>query len=189
MADVLTGIPKEASKGAGGISVAYIAFLSDVTGATASEGVASFASDAGVWKKFVFGKQAGSNFTYTPVGDIPSGTIFYDDLATFIFRKNQTSKRNEMKVLGRNELVVIINDNNAPQTTTGDCSVGDLYIIGLAVCGSEGGAEISGGGGVTGAQLGEANQLTIAIAMREAFPPLSITEADYLLVVAGSAVT
>lgn len=189
MADALVGIPKETSKGAGGIYVVYAAMLSDVTGVTVTDGVASFGSAAGSWKKYILGKQAGSNFTSTPVADIPSGSIFYDQLLTMVFKKNQVSKRNEMKVMGRNELVFIINDNNAPQSLTGDCTVGELYFIGATYCTNEGGAELNGGGIATGAQLGEPNNMTMTFGVRETFPPLAISEANYLEVVAGTEIT
>ena len=185
----LTGIPKETSKGSGGIMEVWITELANLTGdTTIVDGVASMHTAAGVWKLYVLGKEAGSNFVYTANGDVAAGTIEYDDVLTMIFKRNQVSKRNELKVLGQSELVCVINDNNAPQSLTGDCRVGQTYVIGLPVCTNVGGAELRSGVGSTGTQLAESNNLTITIGVKETIPPPAISEADYLLIRAGSAV-
>lgn len=186
MSTLLNGIPKETSKGSGGIYTVYITELSNVTGATASAGIASFASDAGVWKRYVLGKEAGSNFVSNETSDIAAGTVQYENLLTMIFKRNQVSKRNELKVLAQNELVFIVNDNNV--STTG-CSVGNLYVCGLEICVNPGGADVASAVIATGSQLAEANNMTITLRALETNPPLAISEADYALVVAGSAVT
>jgi len=189
MATALSGIGKETSKGSGGIYEVYCTELANVSGATAAAGIASFASDAGVWSRYVLGKEAGSNFVSNGASDIAAGTIQYEQVLTMIFKKNQVAKRNELKVLGQSELVFVVNDNDAPQTATGSCTIGDLYICGLETCTNPGGAEMITSVISTGSQLSEANNMTINLSVKETFPPLAITEADYLLIRAGSAVT
>lgn len=183
----LTGIPKEDSKGSGGILVAYGCLLSDITGTTsASNGIATFHCGANKFKKYVLGKEAGSNFTYTMTGNITNGTNECDDVLTMIFKRNQVSKRNEVMVLAQQETVWVINDN-CRQSLTGDCTIGDLFVIGLAVCVNPGGAELRTAVGATGAQLADGNLLTVTIGVKETQAPLAITTADYLKIVAGTA--
>lgn len=185
----LTGIPKEDSKGSGGLMVCYGALLSDLTGTTSGNtatGMASFHCGAGSFKKFVLGKEAGSNFTYTMTGNIANGTNECDDVLTMIFKRNQVSKRNEVMVLAQQETVWVINDN-CRQTLTGDCTIGDLFVIGLPVCINAGGAELRTAVGATGGQLADANNLTITIGVKETQVPFAISTADYLKIVAGTA--
>lgn len=186
MATSLVGIPRETAKTAGGIISVYITELSNVTGASVADGIGSFASDAGVWKQFVLGKESGSNFISTQTGNVANGTQQYEQVLTSIFKRNQVSKRNELKVLGKYELVAVINDNDIPATGG---TVGNLYIIGLEVENCVGGCDVTTGVMGTGAQFADANGMTLTIRALETMPPLGISEADYALIVAGSAVT
>lgn len=183
----LTGIPKESGKGSGGILVCYGALLSELTGSTtASNGEATFHAPAGAFKKFVLGKEAGSNFVSTMTGSVANGTNSYDDVLTMIFKRNQVSKRNEAKVLAENETVWVINDNSQ-RNPTGDCTIGNLYVIGLPVCINPGGCEARTIVMNTGAQLADANNMTVTVGVMETIPPLSVSDATYLAIVAGEA--
>lgn len=185
----LTGITKETSKGSGGVYEVWIGFLEGITGTTVSDGIVDFYAPAGHFKRYVVAKQAGSVFNYTETSDIATGSVLYDSTMTMIFRKNQVSKRNELKVMAKNELVVIVVDNNAPQSLTGSCTVGDIYCQGFAYCTNLGGAEVTSAEGTTGAQLGEGNTLTISTTVQETNPPLAITEENLLKIRNGQEVT
>jgi len=183
----LTGISKENGKGSGGILVCYGALLSDITGSTtASNGEAVFHASAGAFKKFVLGKEAGSNFVSTATGNVANGTNEYDQVLTMIFKRNQVSKRNELKVLAEQETVWVINDN-CQANPTGSCIQGNTYVIGLPVCINSGGVELRTGVMSTGAQLADANNMTITLGVKETMPPLGCSEATYTAIVAGTA--
>lgn len=186
---VLSGIPRETSKSAGGILEVYVTEFSNISGATTANGIASFGTEAGVWSLYVLGKEAGSNFVSNGTTDVAAGTTQYEQLLTMIFKRNQVSKRNELKVLAQNELVFIVNDNDAPKSVTGDCTIGNTYIIGLAICNNTGGADVSSSVQATGSQYAEANNMTITLRALETHPPLAISDDDYVLIKAGNALT
>lgn len=187
MADTLSGIPKESGKGSGGILVCYGALLSDLSGTTtAADGIATFHAPAGAFKKYVLGKEAGSNFVFNGNGNVANGTVEWDDVLTMIFKRNQVSKRNEAKVLAEQETVWVINDN-AQANPTGSCIQGNTYVIGLPVCINSGGCEMRSIVGATGAQLADANNMTVTIGVKETMPPLGVDEATYDAIVAGDA--
>lgn len=183
----LTGIPKDDIKGVGGIYTAYACLLSDITGTTTqTDGVADFHAGADVFKKYVLPKESGSNFVYTQTGDLTNGTSIWDDVFTMIFRRNQVSKRNEAKVLAEQETVWVIMDNTQA-TSSGSCSMGNTYVIGLPICLNQGGVEARTIVGTTGAQSGEGNLMTVTVGVNEHQPPLGISETTWNAIVAGEA--
>lgn len=187
---VLTGIPRDSVKGTGGIMEVYICLLSDIgTGVTMSSGTCSaLGTQAGVWKKFVLGKEAGSNFVSTLAGNVANASNTYEQVLTMIFKRNQVSKRNELKALAQNELVAVINDNSYSNVDD-DGQVGNLYIIGLQLGKSVGGCDVTSGVIATGAQPADVNNMTIVLRALESYPPLSVSSSDYALIKAGSAVS
>lgn len=183
----LTGIPKEDGKGSGGLLVCYGALLSDITGTTtATDGIATFHASAGAFKKYVLGKEAGSNFQSIGTGNVANGTNEWDNVLTMIFKRNQISKRNEAKVLAEQETVWVIMDN-CIESQTGSCSNGTKYVIGLPVCLNAGGAEMRTITINTGAQLVDANNMTVVIGVKETQPPLGVDEDTWDAIVAGTA--
>jgi hypothetical protein len=193
MPTLLTGIPRESGKGSGGLLSLYITELSNLTGSTpsASAGIATITSPAGVWKKFVLGKESGSNFTSTLAASAANNSIVYNQVVTSIFKRNQVAKRNELKVLAQNELVCVISDNNniaSSGVTSGATVYGDLYIIGLPIENCAGGCDVTGAVSTTGAQFADANNMTLTITAIETFPPLSISAGDFYKIANGLAV-
>lgn len=186
MADVLAGFSRETMKSQGGTYTVHIALLPSITGVTsASSGVLTFHCGASAFKHFVLSKESGSVFTSTEAGNVANGTVQYEQVFVANFRRNQVAKRNEMKVLGRNELVMIINDNDIPSTGG---TVGNLYAVGFVVDNDFGGVDTTAGVITTGGQFADANSMQITLRALESHPPLSITAADYAKVVAGTAV-
>ena len=92
-------------------------------------------------------------------------------------------------VMAKNEMVVIINDNAAPQNTSGETDMGNLYILGLAYSVNQGGAEIRTGVGSTGAQFADSNNLTITIGVKENDGPFAISPACLTAIRAGGAIS
>ncbi|MFW6310772.1 MAG: hypothetical protein ACOC1K_00900 [Nanoarchaeota archaeon] len=185
MSTNLTGIPRETCKGAGGLLNVYITEFSNISDVSVSNGVASFSSDAGVWKKYVLGKESGSEFTSTGSADVAAGTKpIYENTLTMIFKRNQVSKRNELAVMGECELVAVISDNDFQTGATN----GNLYIIGLENGVDAGGADVTAPVLSTGTQLGESNTMTIVIRALEAHPPYAIDTTTYTNIVEGNAV-
>lgn len=191
---ILTGIPRESTKGVGGILEAYICLLSDIatgaTGFTMLSGVCSgLGTQAGVWKHFVVGKEAGSNFVSTLTGNIANASNTWEQVLTLIFKRNAVSKRNELKILAQNEIVCVISDNATSDVSGSDARVGNLYIIGLPLGKSVGGCDVTSGVVASGAQFADSNSLTVVIRAQESYSPLAISEADYALIKAGSALS
>jgi hypothetical protein len=190
---LLTGIPRETTKGSGGLLSLYITELSNLTGSTpsANAGIATFTCPAGAWKKFVLGKESGSNFTSTLAASAANNSIVWNQVLTAIFKRNQVAKRNELKVLAQNELVCVISDNNniaSTGATSGATTYGDLYIIGLPIENCMGGCDVTGAVSATGAQFADANNMTLTITAVETFPPLSISAGDFYKIANGLAV-
>src|ERR1035437_72487 len=135
MATLLSGIPVETGKGSGGLYTVFITELTNVpaSGVTFTSGVVKIKTSAGVWKQYVLAKEAGSTFTSVYTGNVANGTGEYANSLTMIFRRNQVSKRNELKVLANSPLVVVVLDN-ITTTLTGDCTISTSYVFGLPFC-------------------------------------------------------
>ena len=184
MASLLNGIAKETCKGSGGVFVAYITELANVSGASITNGVASFSAVAGVFKKFVLGKEAGSNFVSTHTGDVAAGTNIFEHILVANFKRNQIAKRNELKTMACNELVVVFMDSDFDSTGTS----GNTYVMGLEVKNNVGGADVTTSTISTGASLAESNALSITLRSLETQPILGIAYEDWEDIVAGNAV-
>lgn len=171
---VLSGISKEEIKGAGGIRRVWLAMHTALTGYSVTEatGEANFSSAAGAFKEFVLGKESGSNFAETGTGNPGAGSIQYEQILTAIFKKNQVSKRNEMKVLGEELTVAIIEDNN-----------GEIFLYG-----GENGMDMTSGVRASGSQYAESNNMTVTLRGLERVPAPAVSDADYSLIKSGTAV-
>lgn len=172
MSNILSGIPREAVKGQGGIKRVFLAKFEDVTNKVVTAGVASFSVPAGAFKEFNFGKESGSNLAETTTGDPAAGTTSTEQILTMIFRRQDVNKRNEAKILAKSELIGVVEDNN-----------GEIYVIGL-----DNGLDMTSGAGGTGSAYAESNNLTVTLRglEREASP--SLEAADYTAVKNGTAI-
>ena len=193
MATLFIGIPRELAKDSGGLYEVYITELANVpqTGVTInySTGIAHFKCAAGMLKRFTLGKEAGSDLIVTTTNNLTNGTTETDTVLKMIFKRNQVTKRNEARILSANEMVVVIVDNASPISTTGSTSVGNTYVIGLQYGVNQGGAELRTNVSASGAQFADANNMTVTVGCKETHVPFGISEADLLLIRAGSALT
>ena len=123
---VLTSIPRQASKGIGGLKYVLLANFSDVTVVTdTSTGYTTFfAADGSTaitpvntpFKKFVMTKES-SDFNVTGTGNVPAGTTAYAHVLKLIFARNEAAKRNAVKIMGNSELVAVaVTRNEDPST-------------------------------------------------------------------------
>jgi hypothetical protein len=188
MATLLAGIPRETLKSVGGIMEVYVTELGNISGTTTvTNGVAAFHTNgAAMFKKYVLSKDGGSKFGSVQTGNIANGTNSYENTVTLVFKRNQVSKRNELKVMAANELVAVVNDNDVANISTTGGTVGNLYVIGLQFNNNVGGCDVTSGTMDTGALFGDANSLTILMRALESTPPLGISVADYAKIKAGT---
>ena len=101
----LTAIPRQATKGVGGLKHVLLANYSEVHIDTdCSSGLTTFyLADASTlitpentpFKKFVMTKES-SNFDVTGTGNVPAGTTSYAHVLKMVFAKNESVKRNAL---------------------------------------------------------------------------------------------
>ncbi len=112
---ILTSIPKNSDKGIAGLCYVLLANFSDVIVTVDPSGNTTFAdSDASIgvaFTKFVMTKET-SNFTVTGTGTPTAGTTAYNQVLTLVFAKNEAIKRNQVKVMGKSELIAVAVDRN-----------------------------------------------------------------------------
>jgi hypothetical protein len=112
----LANIPRQASKGIGGLKYVLLANYADITTTTdSSSGYVTFQlADASTtitptnspFKKFTMTKES-SDFTVTGTGNIPAGTTAYAHVLKMVFAKNEAAKRNAVQIMGNSELVAV----------------------------------------------------------------------------------
>ena len=126
----------------GGIKTIYVQAI-NATGSVNTNGsglVTGFTptSVSGSWFEYDLTK-ATSSMTETLNASTENGTLFYTPEVTFTINKLQTSVRNELRLLARNRLLVIVLDNN-----------GRYWLLGAA-----NGLEASAGTAGTGTAFGD----------------------------------
>lgn len=97
----------------GGIKEIYIAELGNVSAITEASGVVTAITKASAkrfWKYSLIRET--SNFVETITGSEQNGTLFYAQAAEIIINKQQASVRNEIKLLAKNNLIIVGVDNN-----------------------------------------------------------------------------
>lgn len=99
--------------GTGGTKECYLIELNNVTGMTESSGTitAITKSPGKIFRKYQLVLET-AVFDESIVGNRANGTIFYDQKGTIVINKQQVSVRNEMMLLAKNYLLMVIKDNN-----------------------------------------------------------------------------
>lgn len=164
-----TSIPREAIKGVGGIDEIFLCNYADVsTSINSSTGLASLdPSTSTAWTKFIPRKES-SNFAETVTGTPASGITSYNQVVTAVFAYNQTTKRNQMKIMGQSEVKAIIVDRN-----------------GLAwLFGSKNGLDLTSGTLVSGTANADMNGMTVILSGNEP-EPMAQVPADILTAIRG----
>jgi hypothetical protein len=99
--------------GIGGTKECYIIELENVTAFTEASGVLTGITKASgkVFRKYQLVQET-ANFEETITGDRKNGTLFYPQKGSIVLNKQQVAVRNEILLLAKNRLLVIIKDNN-----------------------------------------------------------------------------
>lgn len=99
--------------GTGGTKEAYLIELNNVTSLTESSGtITAITKAAGkIFRKYQLVQET-ANFDETITGNRQNGTLFYAQKGVIVINKQNVAVRNEMILLSRNYLIMIIKDNN-----------------------------------------------------------------------------
>ncbi|NCN86956.1 hypothetical protein GW932_03910 [archaeon] len=168
----LQGIPRQSMRKQGGIKTVFIAPFTGVTDVVITAGMASFASDAGVWKEFKTRKEAGSNYIDKATVNQESGAVAYEKILQMNFINFNVAKRNELAILTTEETIAIVEMNN-----------GSKILVGHEEGLDSGESESNSGSGLV-----EGSKVGISLRAYETTPTVFISDEDYALVKAGSAV-
>ena len=150
----------------GGIKAIYVQPI-NVTGSVNTNGsglVTGFTptSVSGSWFEYDLTK-ATSSMTETLNASVENGTLFYTPEVTFTINKLQTAVRNELRLLARNRLLVIVQDNN------------NRYWL----PGAANGLEASAGTAGTGTAFGDRSGYEMTLTGMEPDPMLNIAAATF----------
>lgn len=153
MACALTqGYTLDCKDNIGGISEVYFAPLADIATITETAGVVTaLTMDAG---KFFYKYQLvreTSNFNEVITSNVQNGTIFYAQTVEIILNKLQVNTRNEILLLAKNHLAVIVVDLN-----------GNKWFLG-----KQNGMDLTGGGSNSGTAFGDRNGYTLTFTASE----------------------
>lgn len=165
----LTGIIRDTKKGQGGLKTVYITEFENISNQVITDGIATFNSDAGAWKKYNLDSESGSNLADKSVASRKEGTVFSEQTLTLIFNNYTTAKRNELKVLSESTLVAIVVFNNGNKLITG----------------FENGLDLTEGIGTSGESFEVGSKLSPTFVAREFQAAPSIADGDYTKVVSG----
>lgn len=86
-----------------------------------------------------------SNFSETVNTNVQNGTTFYAQSLEIVLNKLQTNTRNEIILLGRNRLCIVVEDNN-----------GRYWMLGF-----KNGIDLTAGGSASGTAYGDRNGYTL----------------------------
>jgi len=150
----------------GGIKAIYVKPI-NATGSVNTNGsglVTGFTptSVSGSWFEYDLTK-ATSSMTETLNASTENGTLFYTPEVTFTINKLQTAVRNELRLLARNRLLVIVQDNN-----------NRYWVLGAA-----NGLEASAGTAGTGTAFGDRSGYEMTLTGMEPDPMLNILPATF----------
>jgi hypothetical protein len=136
----------------GGLKEVYFAAVEDVASWTGSAGTytaVTMESGKYFWK-YELVKES-SNFAEAVNTNVQNGTVFYTQTLEIILNKLQVNTRNEILLLAKNNLVVLVKDNNDA-----------IWILGFA-----NGLDMTGGGSATGTAFGDRNGYTLTFTGNE----------------------
>jgi hypothetical protein len=99
--------------GAGGLKEAFLIELENISSVTESSGTLTAITKA-TGKKFRKYQlvQDTASAEEALVGNQQNGTLYYDQKVTFVINKQNVSVRNEILLLAKNRLAIVVVDNN-----------------------------------------------------------------------------
>ena len=101
--------------------------------------------------------------TETLNASIENGTLFYTPEVTFTINKLQVAVRNELRLLARNRLIVIVQDNNSR-----------YWLLGAV-----NGLEATAGTAGTGTAFGDRSGYEMTLSGMETMPMLAVAAATF----------
>tara|TARA_R110000822_G_scaffold93710_2_gene215449 strand:- start:1533 stop:2051 length:519 start_codon:yes stop_codon:yes gene_type:complete len=161
--DITTGFQVGCNDSAGGVSEFWFAnMVDDFAVAYDVSGAASGVTGTGlIYYKYecTNAQGAASLMNDNPTINAQNGTSYFDQTATYVINKMDTAKRNEVKMLARAKLSVIILDNN-----------GKYWLMGATS-----GVRMTAGDTGTGTALGDRNGYSLSFQAMEFDPMPEVT--------------
>lgn len=149
MACALTqGYTLDCKDSLGGIKAAWFIAHQDVSAVTEASGVVSAITKAAgkVFYKYQLVKNT-SSLTENVTASVENGTVFYAQELSIILNKMQANTRNEILLLAKNNLMVVVEDAN-----------GKYWLLGKT-----NGLDLTGGNAGTGTAQGDRNGYTLTL--------------------------
>lgn len=130
----------------GGIKAAWFIAHQDVTAVTEASGVVTAITKAAgkVFYKYQLVRNT-SSLTENVTASVENGTVFYAQELSIILNKMQANTRNEILLLAKNNLMVVVEDAN-----------GKYWLLGKT-----NGVDLTGGNSGTGTAQGDRNGYTL----------------------------
>lgn len=159
-----SGIAKGCRDNSGGLkrvlitnsaNVASIAPVQGSVGTPADDGIITgITMESGKYFYEFIPTKMSSNWVENIQSNVQNGTIGYEQVLTLVFGKNEASKRNQIKLMGQAEMVVIVEDYNNKYFYLGEIN----------------GMELSGGSSASGTALTDLNGWNITMTGMEHEP-------------------
>ncbi len=158
--NLTSGIAKGCRDNAGGIVEAYIGnFPTGYTGNNWYEETDGEVSAISGLSMYVFEpNKNSSNWVENIQSSLENGTIGYEQVITLVFAKNDAAKRNQIKLLGQANTVIIVRDKN------------EKYWM----LGAQNGMELNGGNSASGTVLNDLNGWNITLSSGEPQPAFEV---------------
>jgi len=150
--ELTAGFQLECRDSIGGIKAIYLQQHADfLTGVTVDSGTEEIdALPTATIYKYICPKHTGG-FTEEVASSVENGTIFYTQTVTATFFKLTAARRKQLELLGKNRLVVFVQDNND-----------NIWMVGRFD-----GAEVTAASTATGVAKGDLNGYTITLTAEE----------------------
>ncbi len=99
--------------GSGGIKEVYLIELENVSAVVESSGTLTAITKASgkIFRKYQLVQET-ANAEESIVGNLQNGTLYYAQKVTIVLNKQQVAVRNEILLLAKNRLAIVIVDNN-----------------------------------------------------------------------------
>ena len=153
MACALTqGYTLDCKDSIGGITSVYFAPWEDLATVTVAAGVVTTLTMDATKRFYLYELvKESSNFAEAINTNVQNGTVFFAQTLEVMLNKLQVNTRNEILLLAKNRLAVIVVDNN-----------GDKWFLGVNF-----GLDITGGGSASGTALGDRSGYTLTFTGNE----------------------
>ena len=162
--DLTTGFTVGCNDSTGGIAEFWFANMpTDFAVAESATGEASAITGTGlIYYKYetTNAQGAASVINDNPTVNDQNGTSYFDQTCTYVLNKMDTAKRNEVKMLARAKLSVIVKDNN-----------GIYWLMGKV-----NGVRMTAGDTGTGTALGDRNGYSLSFQAQETEPLTEVTD-------------